>query len=130
MAASRGCPWSRNSWISSLFLKSLGVCSGGRKNLRSTPAVRASPSAALYVVTTLCYLQKYKINFLSDLNVSTKFHSVNRGRTCFYLTILRVREVEFAELLHGGDVGLVGAGVGRVQQPAGLVQVSRHEILR
>ena len=39
------------------------------------------------------------------------------------------REVEFAELLHGGDVSLIGAGVGRVQQPAGLVQVSRHEIL-
>ena len=41
---------------------------------------------------------------------------------CFHLAIFRVREVEFAELLHGGDVG-------RVQQPAGLVQVSRHEIL-
>ena len=38
-------------------------------------------------------------------------------------------EVEFAELLHGGDVGLVGAGVGRVQQPPGLAQVSRHEVL-
>ena len=61
--------------------------------------------------------------------MSTKFHSVNRGRTCFYLTILRVREVKFAELLHGGDVSLVGAGVGRVQQPPGLAQVSRHEVL-
>ena len=48
---------------------------------------------------------------------------------CFYLTIIQNREVEFAELLHGGDVSLIGAGVGRVQQLAGLVQVSRHEIL-
>ena len=48
---------------------------------------------------------------------------------CFSLPIIQDREVEFAELLHGGDVSLVGAGVGRVQQPAGLVQVSRHEIL-
>ena len=51
---------------------------------------------------------------------------------CFYLTIIQDREVEFAEfaeLLHGSDVSLIGAGVGRVQQPAGLVQVSRHKIL-
>ena len=46
------------------------------------------------------------------------------------LPVLAVAELELAQLLHSFDVGLVAPGVGLVEQPPGLPQVSRHHHLQ